>query len=390
MRTTHLFAIVTGLLLVVGQSCRRLDLTDGFPCSDANTCPSPFTCQAGQCVRHPSDGGVGVDSGMPDSVADTTEAAEAPTDTTHLGGDGDTHPDGSTDSEPAGGDMTRPTILSASPHDGEKGVTSDTVIVITFSEPMDEPAVRTAYVSSTILPGQVIFNWNTAGTVLTIAPKAPWQYNAGNDLSLPASTFSYQIGTTATDLAGNALSSPITVTFSTLRRIRAVATAQGAFTLIDAAPYNGQVTADPCSAYCEIGQSVGPAFSPILRAYAPFPVPAPPQGLYNVESATLSAFQGTPQGNPYSVSSLMVDQIAYDSTPSASTNTAPAIRFLGVFATSGSNSNPSIDATATLQQAFAGSGNQIMFRFYFGALPSANSLAEIESNFSLSWIYLIP
>jgi len=123
--------------------------------------------------------------------------------------------------------------------------------------------------------------------------------------------------------------------------------------------------------------------------YVGFPIPQPPEGLYAIEAATLSGAQGSAQGDPYSLSSLDVDQIMYEAPPTAAENTEPAIRSLGVFATSASTALPSISALPTMQDAFASAGHQVLFRFRFGALPSANSLANFYcTGWQIAWTYL--
>jgi hypothetical protein len=42
-----------------------------------------------------------------------------------------------------------------------------------------------------------------------------------------------------------------------------------------------------------------------------------------------------------------------------------------------------------MQDAFASTGHQVLFRFHFGALPDANSLANFNcTGWQIAWTYL--
>jgi hypothetical protein len=127
--------------------------------------------------------------------------------------------EGGTEAEPEP-DETAPTIISVSPDHGETGVSADTVIRITFSEPMDRAKAEAAYQSADIPWVDTTRRWSTDDTVLTITPNAELLYAEGakNELAVPALQFAIEMTDTAEDKAGNRLV-PKAWTFSTLRRL---------------------------------------------------------------------------------------------------------------------------------------------------------------------------
>jgi hypothetical protein len=125
-------------------------------------------------------------------------------------------------------DVTPPTIISVSPDDGENGVAADTVIRITFSEPMNRELTERAYQSADIPAAGTRFHWNTEDTELTITPNAELIYAEGakGDLTFAAREYVLEMTDTAEDKAGNRLEVK-EWSFSTLRRIAQVLTADG-------------------------------------------------------------------------------------------------------------------------------------------------------------------
>jgi hypothetical protein len=125
-------------------------------------------------------------------------------------------------------DKTPPEIVSVSPEDGERGVRADTVIRITFSEPMHRVNTEAAYQSADIPSAETTRSWNQDSTVLTIEPNDELIYVTGaeNDLAFDAMLYALAMTDTATDLAGNRLE-PEEWSFSTLRRFVQTLTATG-------------------------------------------------------------------------------------------------------------------------------------------------------------------
>jgi hypothetical protein len=245
---------------------------------------------------------------------------------------------------------------------------------------MNQTAVRNAYSSTTLLPAQVAFSWNAAGTILTITPNNPLPYATGTSLTTPATAFSFQIATAATDLAGNGLASGFSSSFTTLRRITTSAAATNVFGLLNTTPSGpSQVRPIACSDANDQGNNVGYfssiAFASARILYVEFLIPAAPAGVVTVESATFRGVQTKSDGNPYPMDGpLLADQIPYQTSPNADSNSVAPIRRLGTFATSISTAMPEMSVTPMLQQAFDANGEQVMIRLTFEPLATMHAV----------------
>jgi hypothetical protein len=293
-------------------------------------------------------------------------------------------------------DTTRPQILDAAPFNGQTGVASNAKIVLTFSEAMNQTAVRNAYSSTSLLPAQVAFSWNAAGTILTITPNNPLPYATGTTLTTPATAFSFQISTAATDLAGNGLAAAFSSSFTTLRRITSSVAGTDVFDLLDNTP-NGPSGVVPIACMESLdqgnnaGRSVSPAFTSIRKLYVTLQIPAAPAGVTAVETAVFRGVQTKTSGDPYSMSVLTADEIPFQASPGAASNTVTPIRSLGTFSTTASMVAPEVSVTPTFEQWFTPGGGTAMIRLQFGALPSVQSLAYFScTGFLATWTYLVP
>ena len=132
-------------------------------------------------------------------------------------------------------DTTPPTVLSVTPASGAAGVTADAVITVTFSEAMDRAATAAAYSSTDLSAGSVTFEWNAAGTILTIRPKNPLAYKHAVGLVEPPLQYSFGFTAVARDVAGNSLAA-FNSNFTTLRFVPVVLFSQAAL--------DGTVTSD--------------------------------------------------------------------------------------------------------------------------------------------------
>jgi hypothetical protein len=129
--------------------------------------------------------------------------------------------DGSGTWQPSGADCTAPTVVNTVPASGEGGVHDDARIVITFSEPMDRAATEAAFTSGD-LPAHT-FSWDAAGRILTVTLTDPLLYADVADLSGAARSYSFSVSVGAGDQAGNKLAQPLSISFTTLRRLTSVA-----------------------------------------------------------------------------------------------------------------------------------------------------------------------
>lgn len=102
-------------------------------------------------------------------------------------------------------DTIAPTLVSVFPEDQANGVFAKDVIEIEFSEAMDQAATEDAYVSADLPSTAVSFQWNEAGTRLTIVPNEDLIYDVGfPEDEVAANHYDYSLQG-AKDLAGNAL-----------------------------------------------------------------------------------------------------------------------------------------------------------------------------------------
>jgi hypothetical protein len=101
-------------------------------------------------------------------------------------------------------DLTAPTVLATAPAGGASGVAVDTALSVQFSEPMDAAASQAAFTFNPSVTGT--FSWSEDGSATTFTPDADLAYEA---------TYAVEIGSGATDVAGNPLSSAYTFDFTT-------------------------------------------------------------------------------------------------------------------------------------------------------------------------------
>ena len=103
-------------------------------------------------------------------------------------------------------DITAPTVVSAFPANGAVDVPINTTVTVTFSQPMDGPAVESAF---SLSGGQAVagsFAWSSGDTVLTFTPAAALA---------PSQVHAVSVSTAATDMSGNGLGSAFSSTFAT-------------------------------------------------------------------------------------------------------------------------------------------------------------------------------
>jgi hypothetical protein len=109
------------------------------------------------------------------------------------------------DADPTG-DHNPPALVSVSPADGASGVPADAVIVVVFTEAMDQASVEAAWSSADLPASDVAFGWNPDGDTLTVTPDAPLELAEGVGLDpsvVDARGYAFTIAATAADVAGN-------------------------------------------------------------------------------------------------------------------------------------------------------------------------------------------
>ncbi len=110
-------------------------------------------------------------------------------------------------------DVTPPSVLSVSPVSGATGVAVSSPVTVTFSEAMDTTTVTgatfTVTAGGTPVPGTVGYS----GTTATFTPTGNWNYST---------SYAVTVTTGAEDLAGNAIASAYTWSFTTLAPVGTV------------------------------------------------------------------------------------------------------------------------------------------------------------------------
>ncbi len=209
-------------------------------------------------------------------------------------------------------DTTAPTIVSITPADATTKVSSDTPVVITFSEPMDQAATQAAVSITTVIQNVPTVvagtsaSWDMTGTVLTVS--APFAYataEVGNDFdpslpeagvqavpaaitSLVALSFTATVAVGAKDLAGNPLAAAKTSTFSTKRRVIQ-------HFVRDTSLCGNQANNAGNFSFIEVGDTTGNLEE---RAFITFDLNALPNNLDTLTKAQITSFVWVLDGTP--------------------------------------------------------------------------------------------
>jgi hypothetical protein len=209
-----------------------------------------------------------------------------------------------------------PIVISVEPEDAAIGVRPEAVIVVTFSQPMDTAAVEEAWSSTELPASEVTFVWTEDDTILTVVPDAmPLAEGAGLDPDvIDPLEVAYTISTAAVDTEGVALEEPLSISFSTMRRLHH----EIAYVDIDDRGYYSPHTRSMTRTqlYAEgnpnVALSVGDTNTNLgLRSTVSFPLPDLPAGA-ELESAIFSANQ-TVTGAPFEhLGDLMLYHITID------------------------------------------------------------------------------
>lgn len=120
---------------------------------------------------------------------------------------------------PSGQDLTPPTVVSATPANGQRGVVGDAPLEIRFSEAMNTSATEASYASTDVPADSVTFSWREDNRVLLIRPAEPLPVASGTDIAtVSALQYTYQLRDGASDVAGNRLA-PLSISFFVVRQI---------------------------------------------------------------------------------------------------------------------------------------------------------------------------
>lgn len=244
---------------------------------------------------------------------------------------GDDTPAGSdTDADVAGpapdADDVPPSLRATSPTDGAVGVTSNTEIVLRFSESMDPSTTRAALRSSDG-PVPATEAWHDAARELRLSPAQPLAYAASD---APALTYVVDIADGARDAAGNALPAQA-FSFQTLRTVTQTLLPVASSELTGSIRGDGGATSESCAGVICVGDdifSTGPESSAQYRGFLSFDLTELPAELVEIVSARIRLEVTSVQGDPFGVlGELRLERAAFDAVGPAAFEATPQATF---------------------------------------------------------------
>jgi hypothetical protein len=229
-----------------------------------------------------------------------------------------------------------PFIVSVSPANGAKGVEGDATLVITFSEPMDEAATESAYLSEDLPSSDVSFAWNADSTVLTITPLLALELATGVDPeAVTALDYTYVVSDLARDKAGESLLARA-FSFSTAREITQTFAAIQDRDLTGNFRSNGSYGNGDCARNNQTTVCIGDSAMPAdfqFMGFMSFDLRSLPSDLTRITMAELSLEVLDSPGNAFnSLGDMLADHVSFDIIGTDAFGAAP-IDSLGVIAT---------------------------------------------------------
>ncbi len=208
-------------------------------------------------------------------------------------------------------DTVAPQLLSTSPVDGATGLFDDTVVVLVFSEPMNQASVEDTL--DTVTLGSSTNTWNAAGDTLSIVPDSRLAYAEGLERPSNFSALDYRVivGDGAVDLAGNELEERVVVNFTTLKDV--------GITLRPVAEMSRVATPEDfifdVDSPFVVGDRLGNGTEEGMRSAMTFDLSGIPQEAVAVASANLLTRQllGDTQGQPFDDlgPGLLLDHVSF-------------------------------------------------------------------------------
>lgn len=299
--------------------------------------------------------------------------------------------------EPPVPEPEAPAVVSVSPADGAIGVDNGQNIVITFSVPMDREATEAAYQSESIPSGSVSFEWNDAGTELTIVPDAPLAYPVGDDpAQVPQRRVNFFISASAADLEGRSLSAPFESSFSLLRRVELRLFALQDRDLSGSFRSNDTYGAGQC-ARAQINMCVGDVrvgnASEQYKGFISFELADVPEAAQSVSAELTLQITGT-SGNPFgNLGGLVLEHASFDAIGSEAFS-AQALDEMGLIANAGGTGSL---VSADVASAFMADRNErslTQYRFRFqddtDGDNTSDAIVSAWNTQTLDVSYLIP
>lgn len=282
-----------------------------------------------------------------------------------------------------------PSVALVVPANNATGVSPTAKIVITFTKPMDHTTTELAWTSADLPAANVTFAWNATSDTLTVTPKAqlPIAEGVGLDPSVvQARQVSFTVAGSAQDTQAKTLGTPLTVTFSTIRRMTTSAT------LIDAltqSVQNDGTIISPASG----GVGDSGATNVYFRVFASFTLPALPSGAV-VQSAVLSGVQQQPGGTPYAKLGNLLAQHVNFAAFNVNTFAATPLSSAGTFSTTPTLETKSLGVTTQVMSDYTNAtirGNRSQFRLEFPTGTNNDGVTDIafftRTQFNLSITY---
>ena len=279
----------------------------------------------------------------------------------------------------AGLDTTPPTIVSVTPADGQRGVSSDAVVEIRFSEAMNTAATEAAYESSDLPVPGVTFTWQDDNRVLVIRPAQPLRIASGTDVSqVSAAQYAYRLRGDASDVAGNRLS-PLAVVFFVARQIEQTLGSVRDRTLTGSWRSDGVYGVVDCeiqdNTVCA-GDSPS-AGEPGYRGFISFDPRVLPSDHLAVTAAELSLTMSSEFNTPFDdLGPLHIDQIRFEAIDTAAYE-AVAETALGLLSTA---ADPGDTMRADVLAAFgpdARAGRLSQYRIRFDTASNVDGNADL-------------
>jgi len=289
------------------------------------------------------------------------------------------------------GDSTAPSVVSITPTNLAAGVTSNTTLKITFSEPMNTSSVAGALTVTSFASGSLGLSWDSTGRVLTITPSGGLQYATGSSPGTTTpTTYSVSLTTGARDLAGNSLG-PFSSSFSTLRRITmSLASDIQAYYDTYARSQGGAPVMCTGLAPVEVAEWVGPSASGTTYGFISFDTTplGSPADITAIESATLVGTQSRPTGDFYAKHAVVATKLQYHAFDKDLLSAA-VTDSLGNFCILASTAEPSISVLASFKPDIA-SGNQHQLYRLEATGSKDDTSAFFTCAFSLKVTFLSP
>lgn len=290
-------------------------------------------------------------------------------------------------------DTTPPSVVSIVPANGAKAIKADTKIVVTFSEPVNKTAAQAALTTSA---GNLTFDWNADGTVLTATPVTALTY------ATTAKAYTVQISTGLADLAGNHSTAAFNSTFSLLRQLELKINkpVTGTWT-VSTYPEAYQQSGDGSPT---IGDSPSNTYS---RVILEFDISGLPAGVTAISQATMTAWinltnpiNNNDWGTAFpDLGNLLVDHI-YETSITAATTTKTALNAVGTLMTTvaPTSGDKSIAVTSSVQDDYVNRvsrGNRTQYRLQFAKTTDNDGALDIVAvhfakGLTLDIFYLIP